>query len=213
MNRIFWKTAEQKVAAYKLLELIDDYGLTDNPIIFHIFSNGGAMIYRHITEILHGTEKDSFKMLQMKGCIFDSGPAPRKISIGAKALMSSMGQTNILIKYMAALSFVWFMLVIYLMSIIAHLVGIEHKFPMLRHTQFWEALISDKSKSPQMFLYSKIDEVTPYKYIEEFIEERKALGVKVESVRFDDSPHVGHLRMHRESYINQCHRFLASCCN
>ncbi|KAK6310670.1 hypothetical protein J4Q44_G00187250 [Coregonus suidteri] len=39
--------------AHKLLEILYDYEVENSPIFFHVFSNGGFMLYRYIVEHLH----------------------------------------------------------------------------------------------------------------------------------------------------------------
>lgn len=47
--------------------------------------------------------------------------------------------------------------------------------------------------------------------VEEMINRRKQLGVHVDSVCWDDTDHVSHLRKHPEEYVEACERFLQFC--
>uniref|UniRef100_A0A672UQH6 Transmembrane protein 53 n=1 Tax=Strigops habroptila TaxID=2489341 RepID=A0A672UQH6_STRHB len=63
--------------AKRLLELLFDYSIENRPILFHVFSNGGVMLYRYILEMLHSHKP--FKDLKVAGTIFDSAPGRRNL--------------------------------------------------------------------------------------------------------------------------------------
>ena len=73
---------------------------------------------------------------------------------------------------------------------------------------YWQYMYDEPSRWPQMYLYSKKDEIVDYKYIDSIVEHRKSLGVKVTAQCWEDSAHVAHIRQHRESYLNLCSQFL-----
>ena len=55
---------------------------------------------------------------------------------------------------------------------------------------------------PQLYLYSKVDHIAPYKDIVEFIEYQKSIGAAVKSKMWEDSYHVGHFRKYPKEYEN-----------
>jgi len=59
----------------KILKLIQDMNFDAHPLIFHIFSNGGAFLYQHINlaVVKHKSR------LQVRGVIFDSAPGERRM--------------------------------------------------------------------------------------------------------------------------------------
>ncbi|CAF97741.1 unnamed protein product [Tetraodon nigroviridis] len=63
---------ELKSTALKLLEILYDYEVENSPVLFHIFSNGGFMLYRYIVDLLH-TDKQ-FGSLCVIGAVVDSAP-------------------------------------------------------------------------------------------------------------------------------------------
>uniref|UniRef100_A0A8C9EM96 Transmembrane protein 53 n=1 Tax=Pavo cristatus TaxID=9049 RepID=A0A8C9EM96_PAVCR len=63
--------------AKRLLELLFDYSIENRPLLFHVFSNGGAMLYRYIIEALH--TQQPFKNLRVAGTVFDSAPGRRNL--------------------------------------------------------------------------------------------------------------------------------------
>lgn len=58
----------------KILKLMYDMNFEGHPLIFHIFSNGGAYLYQHISLAMrqHGMP------LQTRGMIIDSAPGERR---------------------------------------------------------------------------------------------------------------------------------------
>uniref|UniRef100_A0A8C5VNY3 Transmembrane protein 53 n=1 Tax=Microcebus murinus TaxID=30608 RepID=A0A8C5VNY3_MICMU len=61
-----------RVLAQKLLELLFDYEIEKEPLLFHVFSNAGVMLYRYVLELLQTHQR--FCHLRVVGTIFDSGP-------------------------------------------------------------------------------------------------------------------------------------------
>ena len=64
---------------------------------------------------------------------------------------------------------------------------------------------------PQLYLYSKVDHIAPYKGIVEFIEYQKSAGAGVKSKMWEDSYHVGHFRKYPEEYENSVISFIKEC--
>uniref|UniRef100_A0A8C0Q9U1 Transmembrane protein 53 n=2 Tax=Canis lupus familiaris TaxID=9615 RepID=A0A8C0Q9U1_CANLF len=61
-----------RVLAQKLLELLFDHEVEKEPLLFHVFSNAGVMLYRYVLELLQTHRR--FCRLRVVGTIFDSGP-------------------------------------------------------------------------------------------------------------------------------------------
>uniref|UniRef100_A0A8B9CK54 Transmembrane protein 53 n=1 Tax=Anser brachyrhynchus TaxID=132585 RepID=A0A8B9CK54_9AVES len=66
-----------RTPARRLLELLFDHSIDNRPVLFHVFSNGGVMLYRYILEALH--TQQPFKNLRVLGTIFDSAPGRRNL--------------------------------------------------------------------------------------------------------------------------------------
>uniref|UniRef100_A0A8C5TNC7 Transmembrane protein 53 n=1 Tax=Malurus cyaneus samueli TaxID=2593467 RepID=A0A8C5TNC7_9PASS len=79
--------------ARQLLELLFDHSIENRPILFHVFSNGGVMLYRYIVEALH-THRP-FKSLRIAGTIFDSAPGRRNLRGGLRALATILDSMNL----------------------------------------------------------------------------------------------------------------------
>ncbi len=193
--------------ATKILELITDLSLEENPIVFHVFSNGGCMLYRNIIDVLHSEPR--FCDLLVIGTIFDSAPAPNDWATGVRAFMASLN-VNRFIRYALGFLLVLYLFGVWLFTKTISLFGYTRSLP---YADFWTAMESDPSRWPQMFLYSKEDKLVPYKNIQQLAEHRQYLGVEVLQQLWDDSAHVMHFVTHRESYIKQCWDFIELCMN
>lgn len=56
-----------------------------------------------------------------------------------------------------------------------------------RQEGFRQNMLNDPLTAPQLFLYSRADIVTDYRFVEQVIEEKRARGIRVTSKRWEDS--------------------------
>ncbi|NWI99570.1 TM53B protein, partial [Crypturellus undulatus] len=186
--------------AQRILELLFDYNLENRPILFHVFSNGGVMLYRYIVEALH--TQQPFKSLRVVGAIFDSAPGRRNLRGALRALGTVLVSTNVLLKYFLLISFA---IIAVVMRIIL--------YPLTRfiHESHYDALLKAPSQWPELYLYSQADAIIKASDVEQMAEARQRLGVSARAVDFSDSAHVSHLRAYPTSYSNLCRTFLSDC--
>ncbi|NXD14191.1 TM53B protein, partial [Nothocercus nigrocapillus] len=186
--------------ARKLLELLFDYSMENRPVLFHVFSNGGVMLYRYILEAVH-TEQP-FKSLRVVGTIFDSAPGRRNLRGALRALETVLVSANVLLKYFLLFSFATTAVV---MRIIL--------YPLTRfmHETHYDALLKAPSRWPELYLYSQADAIIKASDVEQMADARQRLGVSARAVDFSDSAHVSHLRAYPTSYSNLCRTFLSDC--
>ena len=64
---------------------------------------------------------------------------------------------------------------------------------------------------PQLYLYSKVDPISPYNDIVEFIKYQKLVGAGVKSKVWEDSYHVGHFRKYPKEYESLVISFIKEC--
>ena len=64
---------------------------------------------------------------------------------------------------------------------------------------------------PQLFIYSISDDVISAADVAEAADSREKAGCDVTKVAYDESPHVQHLRTHRESYMSSVVSFVGKC--
>ncbi|XP_038650160.1 transmembrane protein 53 [Scyliorhinus canicula] len=188
--------------ARKLLDLLFDIGIEEHPILFHVFSNGGCMLYRHIVELLCNKTETYFNKLNVVGTIFDSAPGNRNLQGGIRALYTVLGSsTNVFVKCIAIPAFILFVFLKVVLYPVTQFISLS----------CYDALKVDPSRWPQLFFYSKSDKIIPYKDIETMIKVRKLLDIQVQSVDFNTSQHVSHFREFPDEYSAKCIGFLKDC--
>ncbi|KAM6123983.1 transmembrane protein 53 [Pterocles gutturalis] len=186
--------------ARRLLELLFDYSIENRPVLFHVFSNGGVMLYRYIIEVLH-THKP-FKNLKVAGTIFDSAPGRRNLRGALRALATVLVSTNVLFKYFVLFAFAATAVVLRILL-----------YPLTRfiHESHYDALLKAPSRWPELYLYSQADAVIKASEVKHMADGRQQLGVSVKAVDFTDSAHVNHMRAYPTYYRNLCTAFLSDC--
>ncbi|NWS71881.1 TM53B protein, partial [Crotophaga sulcirostris] len=186
--------------ARQLLELLFDYSVENRPVLFHVFSNGGVMLYRYIIEALH-THKP-FKNLKVAGTIFDSAPGRRNLRGGLRALATVLVSTNVLLKCFLLFAFAATAVVLRIVL-----------YPLTRfiHETHYDALLKAPSRWPELYLYSQADGIISSRDVKHMADARQQLGVSVKTVDFLDSAHVSHMRAYPTYYSNLCTTFLSDC--
>ncbi|XP_076036928.1 transmembrane protein 53 [Oratosquilla oratoria] len=202
ISYVFYRVEHKfKPVAKKLLSLLTEMAFTQHPVFFHIFSNGGAVLYHYINQemISKGAPK-----INLKGCIFDSCPAPRKISSGIQA-MYEVVPGPFYIKVVASFGVFLYLFGWMLVRVILGI--LTGRMPIMPP---W-SLVQDSSRVPQLFLYSKADHLVSSDDIDFFAQERQNMGVPVLCKCWLDTYHVQHYRKYPEEYSNTVFSFLTMC--
>ncbi|NP_001086490.1 transmembrane protein 53-B [Xenopus laevis] len=187
--------------AKKLLELLFDYEIEKSPILFHVFSNGGFMLYRYIVELLHSHCR--LNKLHVVGTIFDSAPGNRNVIGSVRALDTILRtSTNNAIRFLALAAFA-------IMVIILRIV----LYPVTKflHENHYDAMKKDSSRWPQLYLYSRADPIISYIDVESMIAARRRCCLPTEALDFGKSEHVSHFRRFPHRYSEMCTSFLRDC--
>ncbi|XP_064415728.1 transmembrane protein 53 [Latimeria chalumnae] len=187
--------------AQKVLELLFDYEVDSHPILFHVFSNGGFMLYRYIVELLH--REPAFHTFRVVGSIFDSAPGDKNVLGAIQALSLILTpSTNTVLRYLILAAFA--VLVLFLRILL---------YPATRrfNENHYDAMKKDPSRWPQLYLYSKADQVIRSRDVERMLKLRQEQGVLVEAVDFASSEHVSHFRRFPKEYSARCVGFLKDC--
>ncbi|XP_045114707.1 transmembrane protein 53-B-like isoform X3 [Portunus trituberculatus] len=187
--------------ARKLLSLLRDMSLDDHPVFFHMFSNNGSVLYYYLTQAM---AEPTAPHITVKGCIFDSTPAPRRIFSGVRA-MYEVTPGSVWMKLCVSLGMMLYLLGWKVLSISWTI--ISGKLPI---NPPW-TLVEDSSRSPQLFLYSRADKLISFQDVELFMSERQRVGVPVVAKCWPDSPHVQHYRVYPEEYREVVYSFLTQC--
>ncbi|EAX07029.1 transmembrane protein 53 isoform 2 [Homo sapiens] len=188
-----------RVLAQKLLELLFDYEIEKEPLLFHVFSNGGVMLYRYVLELL---QTRRFCRLRVVGTIFDSAPGDSNLVGALRALAAILERRAAMLRLLLLVAFA---LVVVLFHVL--LAPITALF----HTHFYDRLQDAGSRWPELYLYSRADEVVLARDIERMVEARLARRVLARSVDFVSSAHVSHLRDYPTYYTSLCVDFMRNC--
>ncbi|KAG8436996.1 hypothetical protein GDO86_007907 [Hymenochirus boettgeri] len=187
--------------AKKLLELVFEYEVEKNPVLFHVFSNGGFMLYRYIAELLHSHSKIS--KLHVVGTIFDSAPGNRNVCGSVRALDTVLRpSTNVVFRLLVLGAFAFMVIVLRILL-----------YPVTRlfHENHYDAMKKDSSRWPQLYIYSQSDTIISYLDVEGMIVARRKRCLPTESVVFGNSEHVCHFRRFPKRYSEICTSFLREC--
>ncbi|XP_058815796.1 transmembrane protein 53-B [Topomyia yanbarensis] len=204
---LFWKRTAMVQIGEKILKLIYDMNFDSHPLIFHVFSNGGAFLYQHIAL----ANRRSKRPVQICGMIFDSAPGDRRVLGLFRAISAILGKEkrcNAVVSAVMAVSLIvlW---------------AVEDTFNYLRNfirplgyevqTNPSHNLKYESNEWPQLYLYSKTDLLIPYTDIEKFAAYRQQCGVDVRMVCFDRSEHVKHYTRHPQQYVYSVCKFINDC--
>ncbi|XP_028749026.1 transmembrane protein 53 isoform X1 [Peromyscus leucopus] len=189
-----------RVMAQKLLELLFDYEIEREPLLFHVFSNAGVMLYRYVLELLQTHQR--FGHLHVVGTIFDSGPGDSNLVGALRALATILERRPAVLRLLLVVAFA-------LVVVLFHF--LLAPFTALFHTHFYDRLQDSGSHWPELYLYSRADRVVSAKDVERMVEARLAHQVLVRSVDFVSSAHVSHLRDYPTYYTSLCVDFMHNC--
>ncbi|XP_017877123.1 transmembrane protein 53 isoform X2 [Ceratina calcarata] len=198
---LFWRRDLMPYIGKRLVQVITDKSLDQHPIFFHVFSNGGAFLYQHISLAMQQANTP----LKVKGVIFDSAPGERRMTALFKAISAIIGGhpvTNIPMSFFITifLSILWFL------EVVASALGCG--YPVQTNPI---SLAEETYSWPQLFLYSNADTLIPASDVEKFANRRAERGVRVQLVLFTNSPHVKHYATYRDAYVNTVCSFLHEC--
>ncbi|KAG5286688.1 hypothetical protein AALO_G00017700 [Alosa alosa] len=192
---------ELKHTAFKLLETLYDYEVENNPIIFHVFSNGGFMLYRYIVELLQRDQQ--FSNLCVLGAVVDSAPGSANVKGALRALRTTLGPNiNVFLRY---LLMALFAVTVVLIRIVL--------YPITKyfHKNHYDALMDRPAPWPQLYLYSRADPVIRYTDVERMVSVLQGKNLSVQSFDFVTPGHVSLFRDFPEDYSRRCLDFLNSC--
>ncbi|XP_061197630.1 transmembrane protein 53-like [Saccostrea echinata] len=193
--------------AKKVLDLIKDFNLEANPIFFHIFSNNGSFMYTEITKLLT-SPGNKYRNLQVKGTIIDSAPGKRRVMRAAWAFAIASGQRG-LARYIAYIGMMFYLVILRVYLFFLMLFSGDNS---ANPNHVYNDIKEDKTRWPQLFIFSDADKVIPASDITEIAEYRRdRFGVTVDTLQFEDTDHVAHFKDHPEAYTLKCNTFLDKC--
>lgn len=192
---------ELNTIALRLLELLYDYEVENNPVFFHVFSNGGFMLYRYMAELLRSHSR--FSTLRVVGAVVDSAPGSQNVRGALRAITAALGpNTNVVVLYclLGLFGFTVFLLRVVLYSVTKYI-----------HKNHYDAMRDCPPAWPQLYLYSRADRVIRHGDVEQMVKVVQGKGVGADSFDFGTSAHVSHFRDFPEEYSSRCLAFLTRC--
>lgn len=173
------------------------------PIVLHYFSNGGSFVAEKLDLMIKDAIKGKIKnksnerdlvalgdRLENSFEIIDSAPAYLHDNIGYKVLDASIPSLPLRIV---------FKIIFFIFQEFYKMKSFILKEKNVREI-FWNNMINSSLCKRQIFVYSTNDELSDPVKIKELIELRKAHGIKVKELIFENSGHVLHMKTYPREY-------------
>ena len=190
--------AKRAIAALKgaMSELFGDGA---KPRVYaYAMSNGGCWFVSTLaTMALRGDKASDGHVMKFDGAIFDSSPAYMSLESGRSALTAGMrGPARAAMRIAFTIAFA--ALSAY------HAFTRTPSFP----DRFWRTMETHNLFERELYIYSANDALTDCKKLEELLDLRRANSARVETLKFEDSPHCAHLRKHHDAYVDALRAFI-----
>ncbi|KAI1262328.1 hypothetical protein F5Y18DRAFT_398023 [Xylariaceae sp. FL1019] len=161
-------------------------------ILVHVFSNGGCTSMRHIYV---GFKKMFGRPFPLHTMIFDSCPGQHKLATSYNALIDGFPKGIFRIITVPFVIFLILALSLWYTSLNC-LAGEDFLAKNLR-------VLNDRKlvdQTNRCYIYGKADIMVDWRHIESHANAAISKGFLVRQERFDESPHVAHMRADRERY-------------
>lgn len=201
ISRAMWQSLEQRAesmthvvkAAFPDGESTQDEG----SMLVHIMSNTGAIFY---AATLHAYRQAYNKPLPHRLVVLDSTPGSTDITLETLPRMSramALGTAALFPWPFLVTQCLWatFLAATHLWETVTGRDGA----PVTSMKAFQNPDMQEKS-AKRLYLYSKDDQIILWSDIEKHIAESREQGWQTDSVLFEGSGHVGHMRLHPEEY-------------
>ncbi|XP_026101726.1 transmembrane protein 53 isoform X2 [Carassius auratus] len=176
-----------------VLELLESERFSQRPLLVHAFSIGAYTFSQVLVHVANDTQRYQGLTNRIRGQIYDS------LVMGSLEHMANgLGKTIFprmegLVKSTSLLYFRVFknQTVGYFSSAI---------------NVFWNTPVT----APSLFFYSENDALCDYESLEKMVEFWRSHGLIVESKKWKESVHAGHLRTHPQDYLSTLENFVQS---
>ncbi|KAF2106898.1 hypothetical protein BDV96DRAFT_309854 [Lophiotrema nucula] len=160
-------------------------------VLVHSSSNGGG---KQVIEFSKSWKEMYGEPLSMRTQILDSSPGIGDWQKSHAAISLSLPR-NLFFKLFGSFLVHSFLLITF---VINTLLRRENDILVLRRELNDTTLFS--TKAPRVYLYSKADAMVGHEEVEEHADEAAGEGWDVQKVRFENSPHAGHVREDEGKY-------------
>ncbi|KAJ5178784.1 hypothetical protein N7492_001994 [Penicillium capsulatum] len=180
----------QRTRVAPALEALRASATPENPVLLHLFSNGGLSSTTHL---LQTYRQATGSALPVSSMIVDSAPGTASIKGAIKAFSFALPQMWIL--RLVSKSFLWMSLILLkvLHTISRSPDPITRARKMINDTSLVRA-VNAKGLPSRCYIYSDTDDLVDWHDVERHASDSEACGWAVRRERFQGSPHVGHMR-------------------
>ncbi|KAI1074003.1 DUF829-domain-containing protein [Whalleya microplaca] len=167
-------------------------------VILHVMSNTGG-IYAAATLCAYQQRHGADKALPHHLCVSDSTPGSVVFSteVGRWSRAMALGTAKWFPWPFTVTHKMWWVLM-YLAYFLEKAVGREASG--VQSLRVFQDHATATSRAPRIYMYSKMDDLIWWEDIEAQAAVAKDKGYMTTLEMFEDSPHVGHMRMHPEQY-------------
>ncbi|KAF2477641.1 indole-diterpene biosynthesis protein-like protein PaxU [Lindgomyces ingoldianus] len=186
----------RKAESYRKLqtpafEVVQEHVRSGGEVLVHSFSNGGGNQVVHFAKLWRDEEGG---FLPMRAQILDSSPGKGPWMRSHAAIVLSLPRT-FLWRVFGGLAVHLLLLMIFLFNMVTRK---EPKFIIMGRELNDPTIFS--TKAPRVYLYSKADQMVGHDEVEEHADDATSKGYDVRKVRFESSPHAGHVREDEGKY-------------
>lgn len=186
----------QRARVNPALEALRASATPKNPVLMHLFSNGGLSSTTHL---LQAYREVTGSALPISAMIVDSAPGTASLKGAVKAFSFALPQMWILRLF--SKSFLWVSLILLR---ILHVLSrspdpITRARQMINDTSLVRAVNASGLPS-RCYIYSDADELVDWRDVESHASESEAGGWLVRRERFQGSPHVENMRSAPDRY-------------
>lgn len=173
------------------IDVVKEHVDAGGQVLVHSFSNGGG---NQLVELAKAWTKREGSPLPMRAQMVDSAPGNGGWLRSHKAMSTSLPRFW-LWRLLGSATIHLFLAMLF---VIGKLTGSEPMMDVMRR-QLNAPVLFDQ-RAPRVYLYSKADEMVGHDEVEEHADKAEAQGWKVTRIRFERSPHAGHIREDEARY-------------
>jgi hypothetical protein len=171
---------EQKPA----FSIVREHVAMGGEVIVHSFSNGGGTM---LVEFMKMWKSNQGTLMPIRAQIMDSSPGRGGWKRSHAAIVMSLPRT-ILWRWFGSIGVYLFLFGYFLLD---RLTGKDNAMVVMCRCLNDQSLFD--VKAPRVYLYSRADIMVGDEEVEQHADEAAAKGWKVKKVRFEQSPHAGHI--------------------
>lgn len=197
-NDFFWRATAraQRARLAPALDAIRAIATPKNPVLMHLFSNGGLSSTTHL---LQAHYQATGKPLPISSMIVDSAPGTATVAAAMRAFSFALPKMWIL--RLISKSFLWLSLI--LIKAIHAITRSPDPVALARKVINDASLIqpvNTQGRPTRCYIYSDADELVDAHDVEQHALGSEACGWLVRRERFQGTPHVGHMRAAPDRY-------------